>query len=364
MVGVYSSSSFGRSNDEVLLADTMGSPLLSVVVVAHNMARELPRTLTSLTAAYQQEADPQDYEVIVVDNGSSTPVDPDIVRSFGGNFSLLRIDNASPSPVGAINAGARASRGRVLGLLLDGARLLTPGVLKYVKLAFGIYPDATVATLAWHLGPKAQQDSISEGYDQQEEDRLLREIAWPEDGHRLFEISTLADSSAGGYFSPLGESNALFLTRAAFQSLGGYDTAFEVGGGGLANLDFYRRACQRPAPLVVLLGEGTFHQVHGGRSTNVPRAECEQLVARWQLGYEKLRGEPFRPPSTPRVYLGSIPDAALMDILCSARAALAGPPYDARDRPERAARTKARQSPEPSGAFSWAPVSSARRSPR
>ena len=43
---------------------------LSVVVVAYDMARELPRTLRSLGSDYQRGIDGDEYDVIVVDNGS------------------------------------------------------------------------------------------------------------------------------------------------------------------------------------------------------------------------------------------------------------------------------------------------------
>ena len=40
--------------------------------------------------------------------------------------------------------------------------------------------------------------SVPLGYDQQEEDRLLDSVDWTHDGYRLFDISVLAGSSAGG----------------------------------------------------------------------------------------------------------------------------------------------------------------------
>ena len=50
-------------------------PAVSVVVVVYNMAREAPRTLYSLSAAYQRDISAEDYEVIVVDNGSTPAFD-------------------------------------------------------------------------------------------------------------------------------------------------------------------------------------------------------------------------------------------------------------------------------------------------
>ena len=48
--------------------------LLSVVVVAHGMARELPRTLLLLSPAHQRGMNGRDYEIIVVDSGSVPPI--------------------------------------------------------------------------------------------------------------------------------------------------------------------------------------------------------------------------------------------------------------------------------------------------
>src|SRR5260370_30722664 len=78
-------------------------PTLSVVVVVYNMSREAPRTLHSLSADYQRHIDPDDYEVIVVDNGSNPPFDQKMVEGLYGNFRLIRIDAAPFSPAHAIS---------------------------------------------------------------------------------------------------------------------------------------------------------------------------------------------------------------------------------------------------------------------
>ena len=51
-------------------------PAVSLIVLVCNMSREVPRTLHSLSASYQLHFDPDDHEVIVVDNGSNPPLDP------------------------------------------------------------------------------------------------------------------------------------------------------------------------------------------------------------------------------------------------------------------------------------------------
>jgi len=71
-------------------------PQISVVVVLYNIPREAPRTLYSLSAAYQQHIAAEEYEVIVVDNGSTPPFDPAVLDKLRGNFRLIRIDPAPP----------------------------------------------------------------------------------------------------------------------------------------------------------------------------------------------------------------------------------------------------------------------------
>jgi glycosyltransferase involved in cell wall biosynthesis len=282
------------------------------------MDRELPRTLHSLTRAYQRGTEQLDYEVLVVDNGSPSPFGARRVRAFGPEFRYHYVREAQASPAQAVNLGVTMTRGRIVCVMIDGARMLSPGVLGLAASAFGAYPDATVSVMGWHLGPKVQHDSVNEGYNQQQEDALLASICWPDDGYRLFEIAALAGSCARGWFHPMGESNAVFVPRGAFNRLGGLDERFNVRGGGYVNLDFYRRAVlRRGAELVVLLGEGTFHQVHGGVATNAT-ADRAQKLKQWREQYAALRGDDFSEPDKSPIYLGSIHPAVLPSIHNSA----------------------------------------------
>jgi Glycosyl transferase family 2 len=289
-------------------------PHVSVVVVVYNMAREAPRTLLSLSATYQRHIDADDYEVIVVDNGSNPPLDPQIVAALEGNFRLIRIDHASPSPAQAINRGLAEARGDIIGVMIDGARIATPGLLHFSRHGAGLYDRAVVATLGWYLGFDFQRWSMRYGYDQTREEALLESIGWPQDGYRLFEIATMDDSSFDGWLAPIGETNALFMRRELWHVLGGMEESFDAPGGGLVNLDIYRRAADLPgAELVILLGEGTFHQFHGGIATNAPVESFPGRLAGWGKQYEAIRGCSFAYPSlkSAPTYLGTLPRPAL-----------------------------------------------------
>jgi glycosyltransferase involved in cell wall biosynthesis len=311
----------GREIQINWLRQLKGKPDVSVVVVVYNMGREAPRTLHSLSAGYQRHIDSDEYEVIVVDNGSSPPLDPQMVTALDGNFRLIRIDHALPSPAQAINKGIAVARGAVVGVMIDGARIVTPGLLHFARHGARLYDRAVVATLGWYLGHDLQCQAISAGYNQAAEDALLNSIDWPSDGYRLFEIGTLDESSIDGWLKPISESNALFLRRESWELLGGLDERFDAPGGGLVNLDTFGRALElADAELVILLSEGTFHQMHGGVSTNAPPENQQDNWTRWSSQYERIRGRPYeqsRPKHAPS-YLGTLAPAALARIVQAA----------------------------------------------
>jgi glycosyltransferase involved in cell wall biosynthesis len=291
---------------------------LSVVVVAYDMARELPRTLRSLSPAHQRNIGTDDYEVIVVDNGSPQPVDPGLAACFDARLRLVRLDPASRSPARAANHGLSLAEGDLVGLIIDGARLASPGLLAEAQRAARLAPRPIVTAPAFHLGPVRHMEAVEVGYDQAEEDRLLAESGWETDGYRLFEIGTPAGSWGRGLFGPAGESSSLFCPRAIWDELGGLDERFSLPGGGLVNHDLYRRACAlEGAELIVLLGEGTFHQFHGGAATT-RRHSWDEMHAE----YVGITGHPHRPPDNPPLYVGPARPALLPLLERSARQAI------------------------------------------
>jgi glycosyltransferase involved in cell wall biosynthesis len=263
------------------------------------MARELPRTLRSLNPGNQHGLKPDDYEVIVVDNGSAEPVGPALLASFDGRLRLERIDPAPPSPARAANLGLRLADGDLVGLVVDGARLASPGLLAEARRATCLASRPVITAPAFHLGPVS--------HIQAAEDRLLAESGWEDDAYRLFEISTPAGSWGRGLFGPAGESSSLFCLRPLWDELGGLDERFALPGGGLVNHDLYRRACAlEGVELIVLLGEGTFHQYHGGAATT-RRYSWEEMHA----DYRAITGVHHRPPANPPLYVGPVREVLL-----------------------------------------------------
>ena len=83
------------------------------------------------------------------------------------------------------------------------------------------------------------------------------------------------------------------------------------------NHDLYRRACRLDAiELIALLGEGTFHQFHGGAAT-AGRFTWDEM----HTEYEHVRGMAYRPPENEPLYVGRIPAATLPLVARSAELA-------------------------------------------
>lgn len=283
------------------------APDISIVVIAFDMARELPRTIRSLVQPYQRGLDGIAIELIVVDNGSRARFDRAACAAFDPAIRFLDVEAPTQSPARAGNIGLAAARGGFAGLWIDGARIATPGLVRAAWDAHRAHPDAPVLTLGFHLGPDQQQRAMRQGYDQAEEDRRLASIDWPARGERLFEIGVLAGSSKGGWRGPIAESNGLFAPVALWRAIGGLDERFAAAGGGLVNHDVFERmiAASLDDP-VTLLGEASFHQIHGGASTNSP-------VSRWaefQAEYASIHGREWRQPEYRSLYWGRGPGEA------------------------------------------------------
>ncbi|MEM8791008.1 MAG: glycosyltransferase [Pseudomonadota bacterium] len=277
------------------------APELSLVVVAHNMARELPRTLRTLSVEMQNGIAADDVEIIVVDNGSSDPADLEACLREVPNAAFISLPKTGVSPCHAANVGIAAARADKIGVMIDGARMASPGLLRAAIDALGTGDKTVVGAHGFHLGREVQSEALKNGYDADAEDALLTKSGWETDGYRLFDISVFSKSSGKGWHTLPSETNALFMHRALWIALNGYDERFAALGGGLANLDIWKRACELDdAKVRILGGEGTFHQIHGGASSNA----AVSLREEFDREYIALRGKPYERPRIDAEFLG------------------------------------------------------------
>jgi cephalosporin hydroxylase len=274
---------------------THGGVLLSFIVVFYNMGREAARTLHSLSRAYQRNIGQLGYEVICIDNGSAEPLDAAWVERFGAEFRLVRASPAAPSPVALINQVARTARGHHLALMIDGAHILSPGVIREAAETIAEAPATSVSLRQWFIGGD-QRFLARSGWTRAQEDMLFDRIAWPTDGYDLFRISTPVWESPNHWFDGMSETNCFIVPADLYARIGGFDEAFDEPGAGYANLDLFRRVFENTKePPVALVGEASFHQFHEGTTTNVESEEKERKVRAYAYKYARLRGKPWQP---------------------------------------------------------------------
>jgi glycosyltransferase involved in cell wall biosynthesis len=275
---------------------------LSVVVIAYRMARQVLNTVYSLSVHYQRNAREQDYEIIVVENHSDHCIDVEQLLAIGNNIRYVLREETGVSPAAAINVGLSLCRAPFVGLLIDGARMLTPRVIDNVLMAQAIHADALVAVPGYQLGSDPHHLSKTQNYNEQTEQALLEEVNWKQNGYRLFDIANISEANPRGVFQPFMECNCLFTSPANWQRIGGADEAFHFPGGGGLNLHFYRSlgVLKEVEYFFILQGEGSFHQYHGGVSTTErhDREEMlspprEQLESYWNGKYKGLEREPI-----------------------------------------------------------------------
>lgn len=285
--------------------------MISCVVVVYNMRREIERTLFTLSSAYQKDILGKKYEVIVVDNGSSDGLAEVDVEKFGENFRLIRMEAPTHSPAPALNCGARHASGDIIVSMIDGARMLSPGCLSWTFRVFEQFNNPAVIVPSWHLGPDVQNESIKSGYNQRMEDKLLTTRDWRADGYNLFELCERLDPSCEGaaWFGRVAEANYIGVWKDVYWRLGGFDEAFTSVAGGAVNLDFFRRVVEdAQCEIVSLFGEATFHQFHGGATTNVASE-----VHPWPAihdEYKRIRGKDFSEPMYLPTMMGQITEQA------------------------------------------------------
>jgi len=290
---------------------TASQPAISIILIAYRMSGQLRNTLSTLHAGYQRNCSADDYEVIVVENSSDDNLDAATVDQLPGNFHYHLREEDSQSPVNAINFAFEQCRGDYIGLIMDGARMLSPGVINTASLVRKLTINGIAVIPGYHLGQEEQHLNTSAKLALLHEQQLLDSVDWHGDGYELFSISTFSGANRRGFLHPIMECNCLFASLHNYASIGYADRRFTQPGGGSINLHIYRSLGMLPKTEVfVIPGEGSFHQFHDGVTTSsYADRDAElgrhlaQLKTLWQGGFHALRRAPN--------LLGEIPPQAL-----------------------------------------------------
>jgi glycosyltransferase involved in cell wall biosynthesis/2-polyprenyl-3-methyl-5-hydroxy-6-metoxy-1,4-benzoquinol methylase len=122
--------------------------ILSVVLTTYNRPELLERTLAGFA---NQTAAKEDYEVIVVDDGSDPPV-KDLVEKFQGQINTVSLYQENSGLAAARNAGIRAAKGQIV-LFSDDDDVPGPELIAEHLRSHRENPDERIAVLGhlqWH----------------------------------------------------------------------------------------------------------------------------------------------------------------------------------------------------------------------
>lgn len=282
------------------------TPWLTIITIFYNNQREAERTLFTLSSAYQEDVLDSEYQVLAIDNNSPKPLKEEEVTKFGKNFKYHFFKTDLPSPCAALNWGIKQAKTPYVMCIIDGAHMLSPRVLIETKSVLSAFPNGFVYTLPFHLGETLQNESMLRGYNQKEEDKLLESINWKENGYGLFFISEVRDANHS-FFTPVNESNCFTISKEKILEKGGFDERFTSIGGGLTNLDVFNKlVTDEEVKTVALVGEASFHQFHGGVSTNIERKE--HPIIQFKEEYRRIKGMNYDKSTYVPYYWGSFKD--------------------------------------------------------
>jgi glycosyltransferase involved in cell wall biosynthesis/peptidoglycan/xylan/chitin deacetylase (PgdA/CDA1 family) len=186
---------------------------LSVVIPTYNRRHILQRTLTALN---DQDLSPNDFEVIVVVDGS-TDGTAESLSEWKPNFAFRILQTPNRGPSAARNLGARAATGDIL-LLLDDDLIAIPSLLRQHCAAHSgldqrvVHGQIYVASESSRTIPRYYFETGYAGYYLSLDPK--KELRYPEDfGPSIAVLSSVANSS---------------MPRDVFIRCGGFDEEIRV----------------------------------------------------------------------------------------------------------------------------------------
>ncbi len=186
------------------LMDEPSSPRCSVVIAAHNSASTVAATIASVRLQTLE-----DWELVVVDDGSSDRTAEIVEAIRDARIRLVRQPNRGPSA--ARNAGLRLARGRLVSTL-DSDDLWMPDYLENMAGLLDRNPDAGVAyTDAWAL------DDATGRIRKTSAMRYQRPPVPPPTSPAAFLAALLASNFV---------YNSVTMRREVVEAVGGYDERF------------------------------------------------------------------------------------------------------------------------------------------
>lgn len=179
------------------------SILFSIVIPTYNRPERLVACLQSIAELdYCRDR----FEVIIVNDGSTTPIDPVVAPFQQLNLTLITQPNSGPAT--ARNTGATAAKGKFL-VFTDDDCMLLPDYLTVLEARFAETPDSLIGGRTLNALPNNIYSTASQ---------LLIDY--------LYEYFN-TDITRSSFFA----SNNFAMPSDRFRVLGGFDTSFPLAAG-------------------------------------------------------------------------------------------------------------------------------------
>lgn len=208
-------------------------PLISVVIPTYNRPDRLEKCLQSIL---QLNYPHTRFEVVVVDDGSPTPLEA-ITAQYDSQIALRLIRQDNAGPASARNTGAAAAQGDYLAFTDDDCQVHADW-LTVLAETFTQHPRALIGGQTLNALPENVYSTASQ---------LLIDYIY----HYYNSVSGEATFFA---------SNNFAVPRELYQKLGGFDTSFPLAAG--EDREFCDRWLQQGWPMVYAPTMVTYHAHH------------------------------------------------------------------------------------------------------
>lgn len=269
----------------------IGLYMISIVIPVHNAARTLSECLQAI-----QRSDCAEYEVIVVDDGS-TDSSAELATRYGCRVVDL------PENVGAArakNLGAREAKGNII-LFTDGDIVLQPDTLRLVA---GHLQDPTIAGVVGLLGERLQYDNFSSQFKN----------LWMHYTYKRLAGSQAAERGVGLFYTSIAS-----IRKDVFERLGGFDTNYE-GASVTEDIEFGQRLLSAGYK-VRLDGRLTVEHLKHYSFTGLLKTDLQRafgLTKTWlrkKLGPRQQAAHQEYYTSVPWFFIAGVPLAWLLPVL-------------------------------------------------
>lgn len=257
---------------------------LSIIVGSYELTHQISNTLLSIFSALSQSQ--LSAEIIIADNSKNLKaIDNYDVNLF--DVDVIDFSQFNIAIHASMNLSVQRASGRYLCLMIDGARLWSPNILRDVSQYLS--QRTIIHVPNYQLGPDYQMYGNYSNTSFKYEYELLQDCGWPFlNTQKLIDLSFLEPHAGIG--PAIFESNCLFLSRKMWDEINGYDLKFKRKDGGFASADFLSRLIEHDCELKILSDAGTFHQFHYGTTTSTP-AQTRTALKEMTLEYFKIRSK-------------------------------------------------------------------------